>query len=447
MKTLTFKKGIYQPHHKYTEHNETIVLPTDNEFVYIFPMSQHIGAPCKPLVEVGDRVLVGQKIGDTDAFLSSPIHATISGVVEKIAPSLMANGQFSESVYVKSDGLMEEDPSINKPCDYQNMSREEILNVIHQAGVVGIGGAGFPTHVKLNPPPENREKVDTVIINAAECEPYLTTDHRIMLEETERILLGLMVILSLFPGSKGVIGVETNKMDAIHALEALCQNEPYKGLISVAHLLPKYPQGAERQLIYAITGREVPSGGLPFDAGCIVNNADTTIAIHRALFRGRPLMRKIITVSGGAAAKPGNYKVRLGLRYEDMMELIGGFKETPHKMIAGGPMMGNAMYSLDVPLTKVSSGFLVLTEKESGVFTEHNCIRCGKCVDACPANLMPLELNQFVTTNQIERFEKEHGKDCIECGCCSYVCPANRHLVQSIRVGKGQLMALNTKKG
>jgi len=438
MRNLTFKKGIYTPHYKHTSRDKTVVILPNKNDVLIYPMLQHIGAPCQPLVAVGERVLVGQKIGDTEAFLSAPIHASVSGVVEKIGPTLMPNGLTSDAVFVYSDGLMEEDPSINRTYDYSNMDREQILNVIHQSGIVGLGGAGFPAHVKLKPPPG--KVIDTIIVNAAECEPYLTTDHRVLLEETERILMGLMVILSLFPGAKGVIGVETNKMDGIEAAEALCQKSSYRGNITVARLKPKYPQGAEKQLIYAVTGREVPSGGLPADIGCIVNNVDTVISIHRAIFRGRPLMRKIVTVAGGAVKNPGNYKIRMGMRYEDMMNAIGGFKAPPYKIIAGGPMMGNSMFTLDLPMTKLSQAFLALTEAEAVLPEQKNCIRCGKCVDICPANLMPFELNQFTIHGQRKKFRENSGMDCIECGSCSYLCPSKRHLAQSIRAERREVL-------
>jgi electron transport complex protein RnfC len=439
MRSLTFKKGIYPPHYKDTARHETEVLLPEKDDVLIYPMLQHIGSSCSPLVEVGEKVLVGQKIGDTESFLSAPIHSSVSGVVEKIDPVLMPNGVTSNAVYIYNDGLMDEHPEINRPYDYKNMSRDEILNVIHQSGIVGMGGAGFPTHVKLKPPAN--KQIDTIIINAAECEPYLTTDHRVLIEETDRILMGFMVILSLFPRAKGVVGVETNKMDGILALEAACKRPPYRNLISVARLKPKYPQGAEKQLIYSITKKEVPSGGLPADIGCLVHNVDTVISIHRAIFRGRPIMRKIVTITGGAIKNPGNYKVRLGMTYEDVINRIGGFKEHPYKMIAGGPMMGNAMFTLNVPMTKLSQAFLAFTEAEAHMPKERKCIRCGKCSDICPVNLMPFELNQYAVHSKLVEFRANNGMDCIECGSCSFVCPSKRHLAQSIRAERRMVLA------
>ncbi|MCL2015967.1 MAG: electron transport complex subunit RsxC [Defluviitaleaceae bacterium] len=438
MKTYSFPKGVHPPHYKDTENAETVdILPKEGE-EFVYPMLQHIGAPCDPLVEVGEKVLVGQKIGDTSAFLATPIHSTVSGVVERIEQTLMPNGLKANAVYVYSDGKMTESPELNKPHDYENMARDEIIEVIKQAGIVGLGGAGFPTHVKLKPPPG--KNIDTIIVNAAECEPFLTTDHRVLLEETDKIFLGLTVVLSLFPGAKGIIGVETNKMDGIKKLEEFCEKPEYKGKISVARLHPKYPQGAEKQLIHAITGRQVPSGGLPADIGCVVNNVDTIISVHRAIFRGRPLMRKIVTVTGGAVKKPGNYKIRLGMTYKDMMEAIGGFKTEPAKMISGGPMMGAAMYTLEVPVTKLSSAFLALTAAEAVIPKEKNCIRCARCVDGCPIRLIPFELNQFSLHGERTKFRENHGMDCIECGSCSFSCPSKRHLVQSIRAQRREVL-------
>jgi electron transport complex protein RnfC len=360
-------------------------------------------------------------------------------VVTEIKNVVTPGGINSQAVIIENDGLMQELPSLNQPVDYKKAARQDLINVIREAGIVGLGGAGFPTHVKLSPPPE--KKIDYIIVNGAECEPYLTTDHRVLLEETERVLMGLEVVLSLFPGAKGIIGIETNKQDAIDKLMQINKNPD----ISIQPLVPKYPQGAEKQLINACVGREVPSGGLPADIGCIVDNVDTIIAIHRAVFRGRPLMRKVITVAGGAAAQPGNYKVRLGMSYKDMLDAIGGLKQEPYKMISGGPMMGVAMYTLDVPVIKTSSAFLAFTEADGKLPAETNCIRCGKCVDHCPVGLLPLELNKFVVHNDKDKFVSFNGLDCIECGSCSYVCPAKRHLTQSIRVMRREQLAARKK--
>ena len=334
---------------------------------------------------------------------------------------------------IKNDAKMVEVEGLNQAHDYTKMSNEEILNCIKNAGVVGLGGAGFPTHVKLNPPKD--QPIDYILINAAECEPYLTCDYRIMLEESERVVRGLQVMLKLHPSAKGVIGIEENKPKAIEAMTKACEGISN---ITVQPLVTKFPQGSEKHLIYSITKREVKSGALPASAGCIVDNVDTVVAIERALFRGRPLMRRVMTVTGGAVKNPGNYKIRIGMTMRDIVEAIGGFKEDnpPAKLIAGGPMMGPTLFTLDVATVKTSSGLLCFTAEEAFIPEERNCIRCAKCVDHCPMGLMPFMLNQFAIRGDGENFVKHHGLDCIECGSCSFECPAKRQLAQSIRATK-----------
>lgn len=435
MAANTFKRGIHPPDNKELTNQKAIkILMPKGDLV--FPMVQHIGAPCKPIVKKGDRVLVGQRIGESEAFVSSPIISSVSGTVKAIAEKEHPNGFKVQSVVIENDGEYEELDSINQPYDYMNMSNDEIIQVIKDAGIVGLGGATFPTHIKLSPPPD--KKIDRIIVNGAECEPYLTSDHRIMLEETDRIVSGLKVILKMFPDAQGVIGVETNKPDAIEKLEAAIKGE---ARISIAKLQTKYPQGAEKQLIYSVTQREVPSAKLPSEVGCIVQNIDTVVAIHRAIFRGRPLMRRIVTVSGGAIKTPQNFKVRIGTSYREVIEAAGGFVEEPAKIISGGPMMGLTMYNIDVPIIKGSSSILCLTEAEAAIPDESNCMRCGKCVAICPMALLPNELNKFAIANDEEAFEKYNGMDCIECGACSYTCPSKRHLLHSIRTIKKNILA------
>lgn len=435
MPALTFKRGIHPPDNKEQTKNKAIklLLPKGD---MVFPMVQHIGAPCKPIVKKGDRVLVGQKIGESEAFVSSPIVSSVSGTVKAITEMDHPNGFRIQSVVIENDNEYEEIPSMNKPYDYENMTNEALLEVIKEAGIVGLGGATFPTHIKLSPPPD--KKIDHIIVNGAECEPYLTSDHRIMLEETDRVVKGLKVILKMFPDAKGVIGVETNKPDAIERLEEAVKDE---ARISIARLQTKYPQGAEKQLIYSVTQREVPSGKLPSEVGCIVQNIDTVVAIHRAIFRGRPLMRRIVTVSGGAIKEPQNFKVRIGTSYREVIEAAGGFVEEPAKIISGGPMMGMTMFNIDVPIIKGSSSILCLTAAEAAIPDESNCMRCGKCVAICPMALLPNELNKFALANDEEAFEKYNGMDCIECGACSYTCPSKRHLLHSIRTTKKNILA------
>ena len=438
MRLLTFRGGIHPPDSKGFSEKEAIkeIFPEVGAKL-VYPMQQHIGAPCEVIVEKGERVLLGQKIGEAKAFVSAPVHASVSGTVVDIVQWLTPGGTPAQSVVVENDGKYEEHPDINKHTDYKETPRERLIEMIKEAGIVGQGGAGFPTHVKLSPPPE--KKIEYFIVNAAECEPYLTTDHRVLLEEAEVIIRGVQIVLHMFPDAKGYIAIENNKPDAIKHLTERC-NDPR---IEVVGLQTKYPQGAEKQLISACTGREVPSGGLPADAGCIVNNVDTVIAIERAIVRGRPIMRRVVTVSGKAPANPGNYKVRIGMKFDDLLNAVGGFKEEPYKLISGGPMMGAAMYSLDVPIVKTAGAILCLTEDECKVEPETSCIRCSRCVNICPAGLMPLMLNHYVINQEFDKFKQNNGMDCIECGSCSYVCPAKRHLAQSIRFARRQVL---TKK-
>jgi len=432
----TFKGGIHPPDSKGYAKDEIIkvIFPEAGTHL-VYPMSQHIGAPCEPIVAKGDRVLMGQKIGEAKGFVSSPVHASVSGTVVDVEPRLAPIGAPSLSVVVENDGKMEELPGLNKHTDYKTLPRDIMIEMIKEAGIVGQGGAGFPTHVKLSPPPD--KKIDYFILNAAECEPYLTTDYRVLLEETDIILRGVRMILHLFPDAMGIIAIESNKPDAIKLVTEKCTDPRIK----IVTLETKYPQGSEKQLIYACTGREVMSGTLPADAGCIVNNVDTVIAIERSIRRGRPIMRRVVTVSGKAVARPGNYKVRIGMKFADLINAVGGFKEEPYRLIAGGPMMGVAMYTLDVPIAKTSGAILCLTKDECEVKPEKNCIRCARCVEICPSMLIPLELNANVVNREYDKFKKNNGVDCIECGSCSYVCPAKRHLAQSIRYIRRQILA------
>ncbi|PKM50243.1 MAG: electron transport complex subunit RsxC [Firmicutes bacterium HGW-Firmicutes-7] len=439
MSALTFKRGIHPNESKHlTEHKSiNTLLPTGD---VVFPMVQHIGAPCKPIVAKGDYVFVGQKIGEAQGFISSPIHSSVSGIVKNVTEVLHPNGFKIAAIIIENDEKYAMLESIVPRTNIDSLSKQEIIEIIKEAGVVGMGGAGFPTHVKLAPPPD--KKIDFIIINGAECEPFLTSDHRIMLEETDKVVLGLKLVLSMFPDAKGYIGIEDNKPDAIKVLQ-----EATKSInnIDVAVVKSKYPQGAEKQLIYSITKRTVPSGGLPADVGCIVNNIDTIVAIQKAVYEGLPLIRRIVTVSGGAIKEPQNFQVKLGVSYRELIDAAGGFTEAPAKVISGGPMMGFALYSLDVPVVKGTSSILCLTKDEIGTDEELNCIRCGKCVSHCPMNLMPVELNKYALANEADKFSDYRGMDCIECGACSYVCPSKRHLLQSIRTAKKTIIA-NRKK-
>ncbi|NDL67958.1 electron transport complex subunit RsxC [Anaerotalea alkaliphila] len=439
MSGLTFKRGIHPPHAKFYSEQKAIekLMPKGD---LVFPMVQHIGAPCKPLVKKSDRVLVGQKIGEASGFVSSPIYSSVSGTVKAVSEILHPNGSKVQAVIIENDGEYTEIETMGQTKPLDQMTDDEIRELIKEGGVVGLGGAGFPTFIKLSPPPD--KKIDHILVNGAECEPYLTSDHRIMLEETENVVSGLKVILRLFPDAKGVIGIEENKPDAIKKMQDAVKGEDR---IQVAVLQVKYPQGAEKQLIYSITQREVPSGGLPADAGCIVQNIDTVVAIHKAVVEGRPLMRRIVTVTGGAVKNPCNFEVKIGTSYREVVEAAGGFIEEPVKIISGGPMMGIALFSLDVPIIKTSSSILCLSKAEADERKESSCIRCGKCATACPMNLLPMELDKYSRYNAQEAFLHYKGMECIECGSCSFVCPAKRHLVQSIRTTKRTILA-NRKK-
>jgi Na+-translocating ferredoxin:NAD+ oxidoreductase subunit C len=439
MDLLTFKRGIHPPHGKHFTENKQIenLLPKGN---LVFPMSQHIGAPCEPIVKKGDRVLVGQKIGEAKGFVSAPIYSSVSGTVKEVSPMLHSNGTKVISVVVENDNLYEEVPTMTPREDYLNLSKEELLKIIQDAGIVGMGGACFPTHVKLAPPPD--KKIDHIIVNAAECEPYLTCDHRLMLENTKEIVEGLKIILQMFPGVKGYIGIENNKMNAVQAMR-----DAVKGVsnIEVVVLKTKYPQGAEKQLIYATTGREVPSGKLPADAGCIVQNVGTVFEVYNAVVKGRPSMERIVTVTGEAVKEPKNLRVKFGTSFNELIEACGGFKEDPVKIISGGPLMGTTVSTLNLYVMKGTSGILCLTKEQAVLPEQSSCIRCGRCIDACPMNLIPTTLDSLVNRREYDEFAKNNGMDCIECGCCTVVCPAKRHLTQSCREGKRSVMA-NRKK-
>ncbi|MFU0825297.1 electron transport complex subunit RsxC [Clostridium sp.] len=439
MELLTFRRGVHPPHGKYLTENKPIEDLEPKELL-VFPMSQHIGAPAECLVKKGDRVLVGQKIGQANGFISANIHSSVSGTVKDVKPVLTAGGTKSLAVIVENDGLYEE-IDMPKPKNYKDMTKEEIVALIKEAGVVGMGGATFPTNVKLAPPPD--KKIDTIILNGAECEPYLTCDHRLMLEDTNMIVEGLKIILHMFPEAKGYIGIEDNKKNAIEAMREATKDIPN---IEVKALKTKYPQGAEKQLIYAITKREVPSGKLPADAGCIVQNVNTVREVYNAVVNGRPTISRVVTVTGEAVKEPKNLRIRLGMSYRELVEACGGFKEDPVKIISGGPMMGMAVSTLDIPTTKGSSGILCLTEKQAVLPEESSCIRCGKCVQACPMFLIPSTLDSLGRRKEYDAFEEEHGLDCIECGSCTFVCPAKRHLIQSIRTSKRTVLANKRKK-
>lgn len=439
MKAATFKGGIhtYDGKDLSMEKPSGTLLPLGD---LVFPLSQHIGKPAKPLVKKDDYVLMGQIIAQADGHLSANVISSVSGIVKAIEPRLTVSGSKVNSIVIESDGKYLAVQEFGKPRDYRSLTGEEILNIIKEAGIVGMGGAAFPTHVKLTV--KNREKIEYVIVNGAECEPYLTSDYRIMLEEPEKLMGGLRILLMLFPKARGVIAIEDNKPLAICALKKLAEEEER---ISVKVLKTKYPQGGERFLISAVTGRKINSSLLPLHARCIVNNVDTVAAIYMAAAYATPLIRKVMTVTGDGVKEPGNYIVKLGTNLREVVEAAGGFKGTPQKVISGGPMMGQALYTLDVPVTKSSSALLAFSEDSAAVKGTGSCIRCGRCVRVCPGRIVPQKLYGFSLHGNREDFLKYHGMECCDCGCCTYVCPAGLSLNQSIKEMRGQIL-LERKK-
>ena len=437
MGLLTFKGGIHPDDGKKLSKDRPIkpLLPGEE---MIFPLSQHIGAPASPIVNKGDRVLRGQKIAEAGGFVSAPIYSSVSGTVKTIEMRFNPTGSKVQSIVIENDGLYEE-VEYEKVKPLEELTKDEIKKKISDAGIVGMGGAGFPTHVKLSP--KEPDKIDYIIANCAECEPYITADYRRMLENPEELVSGMRVVLSLFEHAKGIFAVEDNKPDCIEKLQKLTEGE---SRMEVKVLKTKYPQGAERQLIYATTKRAINSSMLPADAGCIVDNVETLIAIHTAVVEGRPVMERIVTVSGDAVSEPGNFKVFFGMKQSELIEAAGGFKTEPEKIISGGPMMGFAMFTLDVPVTKTSSSILGFTKDEVSAYEPSACINCGRCVEVCPSRLIPSRLADLAEHHEEERFKKMEGLECVECGSCSYVCPAKRQLKQSI--GAMRKIALSHRK-
>ncbi|HLR35088.1 MAG TPA: electron transport complex subunit RsxC [Tissierellales bacterium] len=439
LENLTFKGGTKVPGFKEFTENLPIEKARAPEKV-IIPLQQHIGAPCDPVVKVGDKVKVGQVIGQAEAFVSAPVHASISGTVKEIGSHVSPTGMTVNSITIEADGKNEVDPSL-KPHDSLNeLTKDEILSIIKDAGITGMGGASFPTYVKLSPPKD--KKIDTIIINGSECEPYLTSDYRLMVENPEAIVFGLKVIMKAVGVGKGFIGIEDNKPEAIKKLREVCKNEKD---IKVVSLKAKYPQGDEKRVINAITNREVPSGGLPMDVGAIVSNAGTANAIGEAVRKGKPLYERIVTVTGKGIKEPKNLIVKIGTSFRDIIEECGGYAKAPGKIIMGGPMMGISQYTDEVPVIKGTSGILVLTQEDANPEPEQPCIKCGKCLEVCPVNLQPLYINKFTLKGRFDKAEEYHALDCIECGACSYICPSKRTLVESIRLAKGEIIAKRKK--
>ena len=424
-----FYGGIHPKEHKwYAEHIEVQTFPAPD--ILVVPMSQHIGAPCKPLVKKGDTVTVGQCIGDGEG-LCVPVHAPVSGTVKAVEMRPHTSGTMVLSVVIQNDHQDTPCPDIapRTPEQVQALSAEEIMNIIRNAGIVGMGGAAFPTHVKLS---SGLGKVDTVIVNVSECEPYIVADDRLCQEFPEQMLAGLRIVMQLLQLDKAYIAMENNKKVAAETLKKHLQGQ---NSISLKLLPAKYPQGAEKQLIQAVTGRQIPSGGLPAAVGCAVFNAATCKAIYDAVYEGRPLTHRIVTVSGDIVMQPKNLMTPIGTTFNDLLDAVG-HSENPYKVLSGGPMMGVAQFDLSVPVTKGTNAVTILGIKNKVAVSDSHCIRCGKCMDVCPMRLMPLMLYQAERSADVEELKKLNIMDCIECGCCAYTCPATIPLVQSLRTAK-----------
>ena len=436
MKLLTFKGGIHPPYRKEYTEKKALERAKSPKVVYI-PLQQHIGASATPIVKVGDEVKLGQKIGEKQGFVSSNVHSSVSGKVIGIEEHELPGGR-GLCIVVENDFKEELHESVKPKGNLENLSKEDIISIITEAGIVGMGGGTFPTHIKTSPPSD--KQIDAVILNGAECEPYLTADHRLMLENPEDVVFGLKILMKSLNVSKGYIGIEVNKLDALESIKKEAQK--YSD-IQVIPLKVKYPQGAEKQLIYACTGKEVPSGGLPMDVGVVVNNVATAAQIAQTIKTGMPLVERITTVTGSCIKEPKNLIVKVGTLVFEVIQQCGGIKEDKNlgKVVIGGPMTGTAQYTMDIPVNKGESGILLLDEKESHKQKPQNCIRCGKCVDVCPAFLQPLYISAYSLKNDFESCEKYRTLDCIECGSCSFVCPSARPLLQSCINAKREIVA------
>ena len=436
----TFYGGVHPHDRKELARSKAIKPLSAAPKQVVIAMSMHVGAPCKPIVAVGDHVKVGQKIGEI-AGLGAPIHASVSGEVKAVEPRPYVGGGKCLSVVIENDFQDTWGGELTPHPDYSALTTDEIVSIVKEAGLTGMGGAGFPTHVKIS---SGLGKVDTLILNGAECEPYITADHRLMLEQGEKVIGGLRILMRAFGLDHGTIGVEANKEDAIEHLNALVGG---KGDITVESLRTRYPQGAEKQLIQRITGREVPPGGLPAHVGCAVFNVGTAAAVYDAVVEGKPLTHRIITVTGDAIQDPVNLRVPLGTSFQQLIEEAKGFKETPERVLTGGPMMGIAQYTLDVTCIKGTNAVLCLTKKEAApVVAEETCLRCARCVNVCPMHLTPVYMHLYAEKGMWKDAEALNVMDCIECGSCNYICPARIHLVQSFRVTKAELRTLAAKE-
>ena len=440
MGKLTFRGGIhpYEGKELSKDHPIEKYLPKGD---LVYPLSQHIGAPSVPCVKKGDTVLAGQKIADAGGFVSVPLHASVSGTVKGIEKRLNATGSMVDCIVIENDQQYQETEF--QEARLEDLTKEEILNRIKEGGVVGMGGAGFPTHVKLAP--KDPSKIEYILVNGAECEPYITSDYSRMIEEPEKVVKGLQVILTLFDSAKGYICIEDNKPDCIAKMKELVKDIDR---IEVKEMMTKYPQGGERTLIYAATGREINSSMLPADVGCVVDNVETVISVYKAVILGRPVNSRVVTVTGDGIKEPKNLLVLAGTDMSELVDAAGGLKGKIAKAISGGPMMGFALYDLHVPCTKTTSAFLFLEHDAVSEAQEIQtaCINCGRCVSVCPGHVLPARLAKLAERGDMAGFEALDGMECCECGCCSYICPAKRPLTQSIKSMRKMVLASRRKK-
>ena len=429
--------GVNVAHNKHTAEMPVERIPVPDRVV--LPMQQHIGAPCTPVVKVGDTVSVGQLVGDSDKFVSAPIHATVSGTVKAVGDVKLANGIITKGVTIESDGEMRLYEGIKPPTV---TNREELLKAVRASGLVGLGGAGFPTHVKLNYPED--KNVDTLIVNAAECEPFITVDYRECIENSRNVINGVFTLKKYLGFSQVIIAVEDNKPKAIEIFRKLIDesNDPS---IKIMALRSRYPQGAEKMMVLSATGRRVPPGKLPADVGCVVMNVASVAFIERYLETGKPLISRSLTVDGSAVRTPKNLRVPIGINIQDVIDYCGGFKEEPRKIICGGPMMGIAVCGTDAPVCKQNNAVLAFADRKDAIKPERDCIRCGRCVEVCPMSLMPTLIERFAKVRDKDGLERSFVSVCMECGSCAYACPSGRPLVQYMRLAKQVLREESAK--
>lgn len=434
MKFFGFRGGVHPPENKIQTENMAVEEVKAPKILYV-GLLQHIGAPLDPIVAVGDRVLKGQKIADSQAFMSSPIHSPVSGIVKRIEDHVFPLMGRIKTVIIENDE-QETWAELSKIEKWENVDRRILLTMIREKGIVGIGGASFPTHIKLDPPAD--AKIDTLLLNGAECEPYLNSDNRLMIENPEKIVNGIKIIKKILGVNRAIVGIEENKPEAIASMRKAVEGTG----IEIAPLKTKYPQGGEKQLIKAVLDREVPSGKLPSAVGVVVQNTGTAAAIYDGIVNGIPLIEKVVTVSGKGIINPKNVKIAIGTPFSYLLDYCGVNREVVDKLVMGGPMMGMAQFSEEAPVIKGTSGLLALTKEETNPYKTRPCIGCGKCVEACPMGLEPLMFARLAAFEQWEQLKEYSLMDCIECGSCAYICPANRPLTEAIKIGKSKLRAM-----